>query len=100
MDDRSRGLSAERVHKQLDASLHRPKTDYVDIYFWHRFDLETPVAEILEALSEEVRAGKVGIIGFTEWTDEQIEAALELGGEATVTVSQQQYSMLWRTPVP
>lgn len=55
MDDGSQGLSAEQVHKQLDASLRRLKTDYVDVYFCHRFDLETPVAETLEALTGEVR---------------------------------------------
>src|ERR1700729_2000669 len=59
MSDTDSGLSTEQIHKQLDASLERLKTDYVDLYQCHRFDSETPIEETMEALSDVVRAGKV-----------------------------------------
>jgi aryl-alcohol dehydrogenase-like predicted oxidoreductase len=76
MSDTDRGLSREQIHKQLDASLARLRTDYVDLYQCHRFDTETPIEETMEALTEVVEAGKVREIGFSEWTVEQVEAAL------------------------
>jgi aryl-alcohol dehydrogenase-like predicted oxidoreductase len=92
------GLSAAQVHIQLDASLRRLQTDYIDLYQCHRFDLKVPVAETLGALSEVVRAGKVRAIGFSEWTPEQIQAALDLPEFVRFTSSQPQYSLLWRAP--
>src|ERR1700745_1974557 len=76
MDDDSGGLSAKEVHKQIDASLERLQTDYVDLYQCHRPDPDTAIEETMEALTEVVEAGKVREIGFSEWTPEQIEAAL------------------------
>ncbi|HET8978065.1 MAG TPA: aldo/keto reductase family protein [Solirubrobacteraceae bacterium] len=98
MSDTDRGLSAEQIEKQIDASLRRLQTDYVDLYQCHRFDVETPVEETLQALSEVVRAGKARYIGFSEWTAEQIEAGLEVPGAVKFVSSQPQYSMLWRGP--
>ena len=98
MSDTDRGLSAEQIKKQIDASLRRLQTDYVDLYQCHRFDVETPVEETLQALSEVVRAGKARYIGFSEWTAEQIEAGLEVPGAVKFVSSQPQYSMLWRGP--
>ena len=72
------GLSREQVHKQLDASLDRLQTDYIDLYQCHRPDPETPIEETMEALTEVCEAGKVREIGFSEWTVEQIEAGLEV----------------------
>ena len=68
MSDEDRGLSASQIAKQLDASLKRLQTDYVDLYQCHRFDVETPIEETIEALSEAVRSGKVRYLGFSEWT--------------------------------
>ena len=68
------GLSAEQIHKQIDASLERLQTDHVDLYQCHRFDVQTPIEETMEALGEVVSAGKARYIGFSEWTPEQIEA--------------------------
>src|ERR671935_3206368 len=59
MSDEDRGLSAAQVHKQIDASLERLRTDYVDLYQCHRYDSETPLEETMEALTEVVRQGKV-----------------------------------------
>jgi aryl-alcohol dehydrogenase-like predicted oxidoreductase len=92
------GLSARQIEKQLDASLARLKTDYVDLYQCHRFDPDTPLEETLEALTAAVAAGKVRYLGFSEWTTEQILAAIEVPGVARFVSSQPQYSLLWRVP--
>ena len=78
MSRTDRGLSREQVFKQLDASLERLRTSYVDLYQCHRYDRETPLEETMEALTEVVRQGKVRYLGFSEWNGEQIEAALDL----------------------
>jgi aryl-alcohol dehydrogenase-like predicted oxidoreductase len=98
MSDTDSGLSAAQIHKQIDASLERLGVEYVDLYQCHRFDVETPVEETLDALSEVVRAGKARYIGFSEWTPEQIEAGLSVPGAIKFVSSQPQYSMLWRAP--
>jgi len=98
MSETDQGLSCEQIHKQLDASLARLRTDYVDLYQCHRFDTETPIEETMEALTEVVEAGKVREIGFSEWTVEQVEAALEVPGTKKFASSQPQYNMIWRSP--
>ena len=96
---REQGLSRGQILKQIDASLARLGTDYIDLYQCHRYDVEARLDETMEALTEVVRAGKARHIGFSEWNSEQIEAALDLvpGVEKFVS-SQPQYSMLWREP--
>ena len=98
MSDADRGLSAEQIHKQIDASLKRLRTDYVDLYQCHRYDPRTPLQETMTALAEVVRAGKARHIGFSEWTAPQIEESLRLPGVERWVSSQPQYSMLWRVP--
>jgi aryl-alcohol dehydrogenase-like predicted oxidoreductase len=94
-----RGLSREQVHKQIDLSLGRLRTDYVDIYQCHRYDRDTPLEETMEALTEVVRAGKARYIGFSEWTAPQIQAALDLAPRVEKFASSQpQYSLLYRVP--
>src|SRR3954471_24237475 len=97
-DPSDRGLSGEQIAKQIDASLERLQTDYVDLYQAHRFDPDVPVEETIEALQEVVASGKARYLGFSEWTTEQIEAALEIAGPDLFVSSQPQYSMLWRAP--
>jgi len=92
------GLSKAQIHKQIDASLLRLRTDYVDLYQCHRYDSSTPLEETMQALSEVVQAGKARHIGFSEWPVEQIEASLELSESERWVSSQPQYSMLWRAP--
>jgi aryl-alcohol dehydrogenase-like predicted oxidoreductase len=92
------GLSREQVHTQIDASLRRLRTDYVDLYQCHRYDWETPLEETMEALTEVVRAGKARWLGFSEWPAEKIEAALALRDVEKFVSSQPQYSLLWRGP--
>src|SRR5207244_3694466 len=94
-----RGLSRDQVLKQIDNSLARLRTDYVDLYQCHRYDVETPLEETMEALTEVVRAGKARYIGFSEWTADQIQAALDLVPSVEKFVSSQpQYSMLYWVP--
>jgi len=98
MSDTDRGLSAAQIHKQIDASLERLRTDYVDLYQCHRYDEETPLQETMQALTAVVEAGKARHIGFSEWPAEKIEESLALPGVARWVSSQPQYSMLWRAP--
>jgi aryl-alcohol dehydrogenase-like predicted oxidoreductase len=98
MPNGDHGLSREQVHKQIDDSLARLKTNYVDLYQAHRYDEETPLEETMEAFTEIVRAGKARYIGFSEWRPEQIQAALDLPGVEKLVSSQPQYSLLWRAP--
>ncbi|MGK7958413.1 MAG: aldo/keto reductase, partial [Crocosphaera sp.] len=93
-----KGLSAPQIRKQIDASLSRLRTDYVDLYQCHRYDPETPLEETMMALTEVVRQGKARYIGFSEWTPAQIQCACELTGVEHFVSSQPQYSMLWRDP--
>ena len=98
MSDADHGLSAEQIAKQIDASLTRLQTDYVDLYQAHRFDLSVPIEEIVEALQTVVEQGKARYLGFSEWTPEQIQAAVDIGGPDLFVSSQPQYSMLWQAP--
>jgi aryl-alcohol dehydrogenase-like predicted oxidoreductase len=93
-----RGLSREQVFKQLDISLLRLRTEYVDLYQCHRYDWDTPLEETMEALAEVVRQGKVRYLGFSEWPPDRIEAALALPRVEKFVSSQPQYSILWRDP--
>jgi aryl-alcohol dehydrogenase-like predicted oxidoreductase len=98
MSARDRGLSRAQIHKQIDASLERLQTDYVDLYQCHRYDDDVPLEETMQALTEVVEAGKARWIGFSEWPPEKIQAALDLPGVARFVSSQPQYSALWRAP--
>ncbi|BBD60582.1 aldo/keto reductase [Nostoc sp. HK-01] len=98
MSATDRGLSAAQIRKQIDASLQRLRTDYVDLYQCHRYDPNTPLEETMTALTEVVRQGKARYIGFSEWSPEQIQAALNLTDVERFVSSQPQYSMLWRKP--
>jgi aryl-alcohol dehydrogenase-like predicted oxidoreductase len=101
MTETDRGLSRAQIEKQLDASLKRLRTDYVDLYQCHRYDFDTPLEETMEALSRAVESGKARYIGFSEWPAERIRAAIDLSqtrGFTPFVSSQPQYSMLWREP--
>src|SRR5438045_3312283 len=80
MSDSDRGLSRAQIEKQLDASLRRLRTDYVDLYQCHRYDHDTPLEEAMEALTRAVESGKTRTIGFSEWPAERIRAALDMSG--------------------
>jgi aryl-alcohol dehydrogenase-like predicted oxidoreductase len=92
------GLSRKHMMESIDGSLRRLQTDYVDLYQAHRFDVETPLEETMQAFADLVRMGKVLYVGVSEWTAEQIRAGHSLAEELGVHLvsSQPQYSMLWR----
>ena len=94
-----RGLSRKHIIESCNASLERLGTDYVDLYQAHRYDSETPLEEALRAFDHLVRQGKVLYVGVSEWSADQIRAALDLAkqlGLHTLVSNQPQYSMLWR----
>ena len=92
------GLSRKHILESINGSLTRLRTDHVDVYQAHRFDVETPLEETMQAFADVVRAGKALYIGVSEWTAEQLRAGQGLArdlGFALVS-NQPQYSMLWR----
>ena len=94
-----RGLSRKHIMESCNASLKRLKTDYIDLYQAHRFDVETPLEETLSAFDDLIRQGKVHYIGFSEWTAPQIAQALAIQdarGYNRFVSSQPLYSALWR----
>ncbi len=98
MSDTDRGLSRAQIFKQLDASLKRLRTDYVDLYQCHRYDVDTPLEETMQALTEVVKQGKVRYIGFSEWPPQRIVDAFAMPNVERFVSSQPEYSMLWRRP--
>ena len=91
--------SAENVRRAIDGSLERLRTDYVDLYYLHKPDPSTPIAETLGALDELVRAGKVRAIGCSNFSAEQLAEADRVAreqGTARFTVLQNEYSLLER----
>ncbi|MCX7520772.1 aldo/keto reductase [Microbacterium sp. STN6] len=93
------GLSRKAIMQQIDASLSRLGTDYVDLYQIHRFDPETPVEETMEALHDLVKAGKVRYIGASAmwaWQFAKMQHAADLHGWTRFVSMQDQYSLLYR----
>ncbi|WP_434992285.1 aldo/keto reductase [Arthrobacter sp. Ld5] len=93
------GLSRKAIMEQIDASLTRLGTDYVDLYQIHRFDPETPVEETMEALHDLVKAGKVRYIGASSmwaWQFASMQHAADLNGWTRFVSMQDQYSLMMR----
>jgi aryl-alcohol dehydrogenase-like predicted oxidoreductase len=93
------GLSRRAVMEQVDASLRRLDTDYIDLYQIHRFDSETPVEETMEALHDLVKAGKVRYLGASSmwtWRFATMQHAADLHGWTRFVSMQDQYSLLHR----
>ncbi|MFX3617877.1 MAG: aldo/keto reductase family protein [Sporolactobacillus sp.] len=93
------GLSRKHIMEQAHASLKRLDVDYIDLYYCHRFDSETPIEETLRAFDDLIHQGKVNYIGISEWTAEQIKEARKLADEKLLhhfIANQSQYSMLYR----
>jgi 1-deoxyxylulose-5-phosphate synthase len=98
MPNGDKGLSRAQIAKNIDLSLARLRTDYVDLYQCHRYDWDTPLEETMQALTEVVREGKARYIGFSEWPVDKIRQAIEMSGVEKFVSSQPQYSMIWRGP--
>jgi aryl-alcohol dehydrogenase-like predicted oxidoreductase len=96
------GLSRKHIREGIDGSLTRLQTDHVDLYQAHRYDVETPLEETMQAFADVVRSGKAHYIGVSEWTAEQIRAGHALATELKIPFvsNQPQYSMLWRVIEP
>jgi 1-deoxyxylulose-5-phosphate synthase len=93
------GLSRKAILEQVDASLTRLGTDYIDLYQIHRFDPEAPVDETMEALHDIVRAGKVRYIGASSmyaWQFAKLQHAADLHGWTRFVSMQNQYNLLRR----
>ncbi|MEK3885479.1 aldo/keto reductase family protein [Paenibacillus sp. PL2-23] len=94
-----RGLSRKHVMEQCHASLKRLGADYVDIYYCHRHDPETPMEETLRALDDLVRQGKVLYVGVSEWTATQMAEAHAIADRYLldrIVVNQPVYNMFNR----
>ncbi|MFD0698761.1 aldo/keto reductase family protein [Paenibacillus sp. GCM10027628] len=94
-----RGLSRKHVFEQLHASLKRLGTDYVDIYYCHRYDPATPVEETLRTIDDLVTQGKILYAGVSEWTAAQIAEGLAVSDKYLldrIIVNQPVYNMFNR----
>ncbi|MDR7080480.1 voltage-dependent potassium channel beta subunit [Neobacillus niacini] len=95
----NRGLSRKHVIEQANASLKRMNLDYVDIFYCHRYDPETPVEETLRAIDDLIRQGKILYAGVSEWSAAQIEEAVRVADKFLldrIVVNQPVYNMLNR----
>ena len=93
------GLSRKAIMEQIDASLTRLGTDYVDVYQIHRFDPETPVEETMEALHDVVKAGKARYLGASSmwaWQFAKLQHAADLNGWTRFVSMQNQYGVIHR----
>lgn len=98
-DPNDRGLSRKHIHESIDATLERLGSDYLDLYFAHRFDPGVPLEETVRAFSDLVERGKVLYWGTSEWSAESLTAAVEIArreGLHGPIVEQPQYSLLYR----
>ena len=93
------GLSRGAIMTQVDASLRRLGTDYIDLYQIHRYDPRTPIAETMEALHDVVRAGKVRYLGASSmhtWQFVEAQHVADAGGWTRFVSMQDQYNLLMR----
>ena len=93
------GLSRKNLMRSIDGTLKRLQTDYVDIYYMHRYDYQTPLKETIEALDQLIRDGKIRYWGTSVWTAAQLERAHAIAkehGYHRPIVEQPMYNMLFR----
>jgi 1-deoxyxylulose-5-phosphate synthase len=93
------GLSRKAIFEQLDDSLRRLGTDYIDVYYIHRFDDQVPVEETMEALHDVVKAGKVRYLGASSmwaWQFAKMQHLAEMNGWTTFSAMEDQYNVLRR----
>ncbi len=94
-----RGLSRKHIMESVEKSLQRLGTDYLDIYFCHRYDEETPLEEVVRAMTDLVKQGKILYWGTSVWEADQIESAVDIAKEwlgYQPFVEQPRYNMLDR----
>jgi len=94
-----RGLSRKHITESINASLKRLDIDYLDLYFCHRFDPDTPLEEVVFTMTHLIEQGKILYWGTSEWTASQISRAFGVARQFNLippTVEQPQYSMFHR----
>ncbi|QEN08113.1 aldo/keto reductase [Oceanispirochaeta crateris] len=94
-----RGLSRKHITDSVHASLARLRLSYLDIFYCHRYDPESPLSETLEAINDLIRQGKILYWGTSEWTAEQINEANRLcieKGWSRPSINQPNYSLVKR----
>jgi aryl-alcohol dehydrogenase-like predicted oxidoreductase len=99
-DPNGGGAGRKSIVAQLDATLRRMQTDYLDLYWLHNWDRSTPLEETLRALDDVVRAGKIRYIGFSNtpaWVTAQAQTTAVLRGWTPLIALQVEYSLLART---
>ena len=84
MGEGMKGLSAAYIERAVEASLKRLKTDYIDLYQSHRDDSDTPLAETAEAYGRLIKAGKVRVVGSSNFTAERLKSAIDTAKELGV----------------
>jgi aryl-alcohol dehydrogenase-like predicted oxidoreductase len=93
------GLKAANIRAACDESLKRLKSDYIDLYYAHQDDLDTPIEESLGAFDELIKAGKVRYIAASNFTAERLQESLDISkanGLSSYIASQDQYNLLDR----
>jgi aryl-alcohol dehydrogenase-like predicted oxidoreductase len=98
-DPNQRGLSRKHIMEAIDGSLRRLGTDYVDLYYIHRFDPETPIEETLQALDDVVRAGKVRYLGASSmpaWRFAKMLSTADANGWTRFVAMQNHYNLIYR----
>jgi len=94
-----RGLSRKHITESIERSLKRLKLDYVDLYFCHRFDPDTPVEEVVFTMNNLIQQGKILYWGTSEWRASQIAEAVGIARTNNLippTMEQPQYNMFHR----
>ena len=92
-------LSKKAIHREIEGTLKRLGTDYLDLYIIHRFDYKTPIEETMEALNDLVKAGKVRALGASAMYGYQfyhLQMAAEKAGGAKFVSTQNHYNLLYR----
>lgn len=94
------GASRKSLMSSLDQSLKRMQLEYVDIFYSHRYDAQTPIEETMQALSDIVRQGKALYVGLSKYPPEQAQKAFELlkANHTPCLIYQDRYNMLVRKP--
>ncbi|MBI1976794.1 MAG: aldo/keto reductase [Candidatus Omnitrophica bacterium] len=93
------GLSAPHIQREIDKSLQRLKTDYIDVYFLHRPDPQTPLIETIQTMNQLIDAGKIkhyGVSNFSVGLMREITSVCDANGFKKPVVSQPPYSLLRR----
>ncbi|MBO9667614.1 MAG: aldo/keto reductase family protein [Bdellovibrio sp.] len=98
-DINDKGLSRKHILESVNRSLQRIGTEYLDIYFCHRYDPDTPVEETIRIMDDLIHHGKILYWGTSEWTADQIQEAMDIcekGGYYKPQVEQPQYNLIAR----